>query len=46
MSTHFASPVPSGLPEGLADHRLLTSDESALMLGLILIVEASSAAWS
>ena len=34
MSTQIASPVPSGLPEGLAEHRLLTSDEAALLLGV------------
>ena len=31
MSTHVTSPAPSGLPEGLADHSLLTSDEAALL---------------
>ena len=34
MSTQIASPVRSGLPEGLAEHRLLTSDEAALLLGV------------
>lgn len=34
MSTQIATPVPSGLPEGLAEHRLLTSDEAALLLGV------------
>lgn len=34
MSTRIANPVPSGLPEGLAEHRLLTSDDAALLLGV------------
>ena len=34
MSTQIASPARSGLPEGLAEHRLLTSDEAALLLGV------------
>lgn len=34
MSTKISHSVPSGLPEGLAEHRLLTSDEAALLLGV------------
>jgi predicted DNA-binding transcriptional regulator AlpA len=34
MSTQIAPAAPAGLPEGLADHRLLTSDEAALLLGV------------
>jgi predicted DNA-binding transcriptional regulator AlpA len=34
MAIQIASPAPSGLPEGLADHRLLTSAEAALLLGI------------
>jgi hypothetical protein len=34
MSTPVSSPAPSGLPEPLADHHLLTSDEAALLLGV------------
>jgi hypothetical protein len=34
MSTEISPSSPSGLPEGLAGHRLLTSDEAALLLGV------------
>ncbi|CUR54279.1 helix-turn-helix domain-containing protein [Nocardioides sp.] len=34
MSTHSGFPAPSGLPEEIASHRLLTSDEAAVVLGV------------
>jgi len=34
MSTEISPSSPSGLPDGLAGHRLLTSDEAALLLGV------------